>query len=147
VAVVGTQHFLTDMPDGYTPAHLRLLLTRLAPDVLAVEAPSNVAAPWAFAPYELARVTKPWSDARRLPTVPAGWHEPGYEEQLGAMFRAFQAEGKAAAYQQVEQRFQAESAKQPATCQFLNSPASQQLWRAYHAGLHDLAGRDTPWET
>src|SRR5262245_54732303 len=77
VAVVGTQHFLTDLPDGYTPAHLRLLLTRLAPDVLAVEAPSNVASPWAFAPHELARVTRPWADARRLPIVPAGWHEPG----------------------------------------------------------------------
>ncbi len=62
VCFVATQHFVTDMPDGYTPGHLRALLKKLSPQVIGVEAPSNVANPWDLAPLELAKVTKPWAD-------------------------------------------------------------------------------------
>jgi RNA polymerase sigma factor (sigma-70 family) len=146
VAVVATQHFLTDMPDGFTPAHLRLLLARLSPDLLAVEAPTNVIRPWDFAPHELARVTRPWADGRRVPVVPVGWYEPGYQAQLGEMLDDFRARGRWEAYQRAEQSFQSHSARLPMTCQSLNSREGHALWRDYHAALHDLHGKDTPWE-
>jgi RNA polymerase sigma factor (sigma-70 family) len=146
VAVVATQHFLTDMPEGFTPAHLRVLLARLSPDVLAVEAPTNVTRPWDFAPYELVRVTRPWADGRRTPVVPVGWYEPGYQAQLDEMFADFRARGRWDAYQRAEQSFQAQSAGQVVTCRFLNSGEGHRLWRDYHAALHDLYGKDTPWE-
>jgi RNA polymerase sigma factor (sigma-70 family) len=146
VAVVATQHFLTDMPDGFTPAHLRLLLARLSPDLLAVEAPTNVVRPWDFAPYELARVTRPWADGRRIPVVPAAWYEPGYQAQLGEMLDDFRARGRWDAYQRAEQSFQSQSALLPMTCQSLNSREGHALWRDYHAALHALYGKDTPWE-
>jgi hypothetical protein len=46
VVVVATEHFITDMPEGYTPAHLRALLTKIQPDLLLVEAPANAQDPW-----------------------------------------------------------------------------------------------------
>jgi RNA polymerase sigma factor (sigma-70 family) len=146
VAVVATQHFLTDMPDGFTPAHLRLLLARLSPDLLAVEAPTNVVRPWDFAPHELARVTRPWADGQRVPVVPTGWYEPGYQVQLGEMMDDFRARGRWDAYQRAEQSFQSQSALLPMTCQSLNSREGHALWRDYHAALHALYGKDTPWE-
>jgi RNA polymerase sigma factor (sigma-70 family) len=146
VAVVATQHFVTDMPEGFSPAHLRVLLARLSPDLLAVEAPTNVVRPWDFAPLELARVTRPWADGRRIPMIPAGWHEPGYQAQLEEMFGDFRARGKWADYQRVEQGFQARSARQPLTCESLNGRDGHGLWRDYHAALHALYGKDTPWE-
>jgi hypothetical protein len=146
VAVVATQHFITDMPDGFTPGHLRLLLTRLSPDLLAVDAPTNVAGPWEFAPYELARVTKPWADGRRVSVLPVGWHEPGYQAQVEAMLGDFRARGQWAVYENAERSFQARAAEQAATCQFMNSHAGHRLWREYHAALHALYGRETPWE-
>jgi hypothetical protein len=53
VVFVGTQHFISDMPTGYTPGHLRTLLDRIKPAALAVEAPANLPDPWAAAPLEL----------------------------------------------------------------------------------------------
>jgi hypothetical protein len=146
VAVVATQHFLTDMPEGFTPAHLRLLLARLSPDLLAVEAPTNVIRPWDFAPLELTRVTRPWADGRRIPVVPAGWYEPGYQAQLGEMLDDIRARGRWDAYQHAEQSFQSQSALLPTTCQSLNCREGHALWRDYHAALHALYGKDTPWE-
>jgi RNA polymerase sigma factor (sigma-70 family) len=146
VAVVATQHFLTDMPEGFTPAHLRLLLTRLSPDLLAVEAPTNVVRPWDFAPLELARVTRPWADGRRIPVVPAGWYEPGYQAQLAEMLDDIRARGRWDAYQHAEQSFQSQNTLLPTTCQSLNSREGHALWRDYHAALHALYGKDTPWE-
>jgi RNA polymerase sigma factor (sigma-70 family) len=146
VAVVATQHFVTDMPESFTPAHLRLLLARLSPDVLAVEAPTNVVRPWDFAPYELARVTRPWADGRGIPVVPAGWYEPGYQAQVSEMLDDFRSRGRWDAYQRAEQSFQAKSTRLPMTCQSLNSQVGHALWRDYHAALHTHCGKDTPWE-
>src|SRR6516164_11465736 len=72
VVFVGTQHFISDMPPGYTPAHLRVLLEKINPAAVAVEAPTNVKNPWDFAPLELQWVTKPWADQRKIPLVPVG---------------------------------------------------------------------------
>ncbi|HEV3343702.1 MAG TPA: hypothetical protein VG125_25240 [Pirellulales bacterium] len=147
VVIIGTQHFISDMPDGYTPAHLRALLTKIKPDVVAVEAPTNVPDPWPFAPYDVMKVTKPWADEHQIRLAPAGWLELSYQLDLAGMFRAYQEEGKTAAYQAVEQAFQVASSQQPGTCAFMNCSAYQDLWRSYHQKLHDLYGGDTPWET
>ncbi|MFH0965031.1 MAG: hypothetical protein V2A58_13610 [Planctomycetota bacterium] len=147
VVVIATQHFITDLPEGYTPGHLRALLDKVNPQVLAVEAPTNLINPWAQAPFELAKVTKPWAEERGAEVVPAGWYEAGYERGLSEMFREFEAQGKMPEYRAAEKTFQEESGKQPLTCEFLNSDAGHALWREYHAKLRELYGKETPWET
>ncbi len=144
VCFVATQHFVTDMPDGYTPGHLRALLKKLSPQVIAVEAPSNVPNPWDLAPLELAKVTKPWADKHGVVAIPVGWNDESYQTQLSSMLAGLH---KYADYARVEQDFQKGAAAQPVTCAFMNSKKAQGLWRKYHAGLHDLYGGDTPWET
>jgi hypothetical protein len=62
------------------------------------------------------------------------------------MFADFRTRGRWEAYQRAEQSFQSQSAGQPATCRFLNSQEGHRLWRDYHAALHDLYSKDTPWE-
>ena len=62
VVVVATQHFITDMPEDCTPGHVRALLEKISPEILAVEAPTNVPDPWAFAPFDLSNVTRPWTE-------------------------------------------------------------------------------------
>lgn len=146
VVVVATRHFITDMPEGYTPGHLRALLEKISPDALAVEAPTNVSDPWSLAPFELWNVTQPWAAQTGIEIAPSGWHEPQYQMQLGQMFQQYQAEGRTVQYQQIERAFQAKSAAQPLACQFMNSAAYHDLWRDYHTGLHELLGADTPWE-
>lgn len=146
VVIVSTQHFITDMPDGYTPAHLRALLEKAAPAVMAVEACSNVDDPWLTAPYELTKVTRPWAIEKKVPLIPIGWSEPNYSTQLGVMFNKFVTSGNAAAYEQMEQQFQKQSAELTMTCATMNDDRSLELWRTYHAKLHELYGEETPWE-
>lgn len=147
VVIVATQHFITDMPQGYTPAHLRALLKKICPDLLAVEAPNNVDNPQDYAPLDLWQITKPWAGEHGVKVVNAGFYEPMYQAELSGMFADFQKKGVFAEYQQVENQFQAESAREPQTCEFMNSAQAHKLWRDYHAQLHRLYGRDTPWET
>jgi tetratricopeptide (TPR) repeat protein len=147
VVVIGTLHFITDMPEGYTPGHLRVLLKKVSPDVLAVEAPANAPSPWAYAPFELWNVTRPWAAKEGIECFPAGFNNPQYQAQLARMFQASEADGKGDAYRKIEQAFQTASAKQPCTCEFANGEAQYALWRDYHTRLHDLYGKDTPWET
>lgn len=89
VVVISTQHFLTDMPEGYTPGHFRALLEKISPDALAVEAPSNVEDPWSHAPFELWNVTQPWAIQSGVEIVPSGWHEPQYQMQIGRMIQRY----------------------------------------------------------
>ncbi len=147
VCLVATQHFVTDMPEGYTPGHLRALLKKLSPQLLAIEAPANVANPWDLAPLELAKVTKPWADKQAVAAIPIGCKDDSYQPQLSAMLAAFRLGGQYAAYTRVEEDFQMGLAAKPVTCAFMNSEKAQDLWRKYHAALHDISGNDTPWET
>ena len=146
VVIISTQHFITDMPDGYAPAHLRALLEKAAPDVMAVEACTNVDDPWLTAPYELTKVTRPWAIEKKVPLIPIGWSEPNYSNQLGVMFNKFVASGNAAAYEQVEQQFQKQSAELTMSCAAMNGDRALELWRDYHAKLHEFYGEETPWE-
>jgi hypothetical protein len=146
VVVIATQHFITDMPDGYTPGHLRALLKKVRPDVVAVEACTNVDDPWTTAPYELAKVTRPWATENKVEIVPIGWNEPNYSVQIGAMFNKITGAGKATEYGQVEQKFQKNLSQQTMTCARMNDDRALELWRDYHAKLHELSGEDTPWE-
>ena len=146
VVVIGTQHFLTDMPEGYTPGHLRALLEKVAPDVLAVEAPTNVSDPWSHAPNELWRVTRPWAKQSDIEILPTAWNEPKYGQQIGGMIQGFQFWGNGAKHQKIEKEIQAKLAAQSNTCEHMNSSAYIESWRKYHAALHELSGKDTPWE-
>jgi hypothetical protein len=147
VVIVGTHHFISDMPEGYTPAHLRALLKKIAPTVLAVEADTNAPDPWSTETYELASVTKPWAAANGILLAPCGWGNPGYQAQIGAMIQDFSKNGKGWAYQKTETEFQMESSRFPLTCERMNSDANLDLWRRYHSELHRLHGQATPWET
>jgi hypothetical protein len=145
VVVIATQHFITDMPEGYTPGHLRALLEKVRPDVVAVEACANVEDSWTAAPYELAKVTRPWAIEKKVHIVPIGWSEPNYAAEIGAMFNRFEVAGKASAYGEMEHGFQQSLAKQM-TCLAMNGERALESWRNYHAKLHELNGGDTPWE-
>ena len=144
--MIATQHFITDMPEGYTPGHLRALLTKVAPDVLAVEAPTNVPDPWSCAPYELWNVTKPWAVTNDVEVLPTGWQDAEYGFALARMCELLMENGDWGKYQETEQKFQTSYAAQPLTCQFVNSAAHHSIWRDYHGELHRLMGADTPWE-
>lgn len=146
VIIVSTQHFITDLPGGYTPAHLRALLDKISPDLLAVEAAADAPDPWTTAPYELAAVTRPYAIAHDLPILPAGQSAPSYAQDIGSMYQALQSAGKAADFARLEQTFQAALAEHPMTCAEMNSPRGLALWRDYHTQLHALVGHDTPWE-
>lgn len=146
VVIIATQHFITDQPDGYTSAHLRALLTRINPNVLAVEAAANVPQPWESAPLDLAAVTRPWAAEHHIPAEPVGFNDALYEMKLARMFNAISSAGRDAEYRQIESQFQLASARQGLSCQQMNSPGTQSLWRRYHRSLHALYGQDTPWE-
>jgi hypothetical protein len=146
VVFVGTQHFISDMPPGYTPAHLRVLLARINPAALAVEAPTNVKNPWDFAPFELQRVTRPWAEQHGLPIVPVAWNDAFYQLKLQTMMGALKKAGTLEDYQKLETRSQAQIAA-VASCEDFNGEKSIDLWRQYHRTLHELYGKDTPWET
>jgi hypothetical protein len=146
VVFVGTQHFISDMPPGYTPAHLRLLLTKISPSMIAVEAPANVKNPWDFAPLELKWVTKPWADQHQVPMVPVGWNDLFYQARVQSMVGALQKAGKGEEFQKLEGRFQGELSA-GVTCEDLNGEKGMDLWRQYHKALHEMYGKETPWET
>jgi hypothetical protein len=145
VVFVGTQHFISDMPPGYTPAHLRVLLSKIHPSTLAVEAPANVKNPWESAPLELQWVTKPWADQHQMAVVPIGWNDLFYQARTQTMIGAIQKAGKGDEFQRLEGRFQGELSA-GVTCEDLNGEKGIALWRQYHRALHELYGKDTPWE-
>jgi len=147
VVVIGTSHFIPLLHhEGYTPAHLRALLEKAAPDVLAVEAPANVPFRWDGTPLDLQLVAKPWADERGVAVQPAAWQETDYQARWAAMHQALQAKGRWAQYQKVEQQFAADSAACPATCEGMNSDALLAAWRRYGQDLRRLHEADTPWD-
>jgi hypothetical protein len=146
VVVIATHQFITDMPRGYTPGHLRALLEQVGPDVIGAEAASNAPHPGESAPLDCRWVTKPWADENGVDIVPIGWSDPQYPSRLENMFRELQSVGTAAEYERVEQDFRQRSARIGSTLADLNSQASRDNWRTYHGHLHELYGRDTPWE-
>ena len=146
VVFLGTQHFITDMPPGYGPGHLRTLLGRVRPDVLAVEAPAGAPNPWDFAPYELQRVTRPWAEERKIPLVPVGWNDLFYETKIRAMIASLQKAGRGEEYQRLEERFQKDFSANT-SCEDMNGEKGLDLWRQYHRALHELVGKETAWES
>ena len=147
VVVIATHHFVTDMTNGYTPGHLRALLTKVSPDLLLVEAPSNVAQSWEHAPIEVTEVLKPWAERKKVVIVPCGWHDPMYQEQVARLLESYNTSDKAKKYHEIEQRFQQQVAAQPPTCCYMNGDLYQQVWRLYQSDLAKLAGQPTPWQT
>ena len=146
VVFVGTQHFISDMPAGYEPGHLRALLDRIKPAALAVEAPANLPDPWLGAPLELQWVTRPWAEAAGVPAVPAGWDDRWYGTRVQLLVDALQKAGKGEAYQALEARLQRTFAADT-SCEGLNGEKGIDLWRQYHRELRGLVGGDTPWDT
>ncbi len=147
VVIIGTDHFITDMPHGYTPGHLRSLLAKFKPDIVLTEEAMNVRGGASTAPYECANVTLPWAQENNVMTIPVGWYSPSYPAKVQQMVQQFSARGLGEQYELVERRFQQESAAMSTSCESMNGDSYNQLWRDYHARLHQLAGTNTPWET
>ena len=147
VVIVGTDHLITDMQNGYTPGHLRAMLAKIKPDIIAIEAATNVDNPMETAPYECIHVTRPWANQNKVPVVAVGLLEPEYQQQVSAMLQEFKNKGKEAQYTAVEQRLQQDGAIVGADCESMNGTRYQKIWRDYHTQIHQLHGGATPWES
>ena len=147
IVIIGTEHFITDMPHGYTPGHLRALLAKIKPDVVLTEEAMNVRGGASTAPYECANVTLPWAADNNVKTIPVGWYFPSYQARVRQMVQQLAANGQGEQLELIERRFQQESAAMSTSCESINGSAYNQLLRDYHTKLHQLAGTDTPWET
>ncbi|MFH1645059.1 MAG: DUF5694 domain-containing protein [Candidatus Omnitrophota bacterium] len=146
IAVIAIGHFITDMPEGYTPAHLRALLKKIAPDILAVEVPTNIENAWQYAPLDLWQVTKPWADSENIEVIPVGWFDMDFQFKLSDMFKEFQEKGNLEDYQKVEMDFQTLSASKKYTIEYTNSDEAHNVWRQYHFNLQSLYGKRTAWQ-
>ena len=146
VVVIASQPFLTDRAVGFSPAHLRLVLESVRPNLLAVEAPTNIADSWQYAPFDLKKVTKPWANKHNVPMIPIGHLELEYNKQLDAMLKYFQAEGLLKEYQIVDDRFKFAGSAHKYTFKFINSAGYDTIWRNYNSGLHRLYRRNVPAE-
>lgn len=147
VVVIGTQPFITDMPSGYTPGHLRALLEKVKPDLIAVEAATNVKSPLSTAPYDCRHVTIPWARENDIPIVAVGIMENDYGRQVSDMQHGLRAEGRDAALKIIDDQLQRQLTQIGGSMTAINSADWQQSWRRYHQQLHRLVGADTPWET
>ena len=146
VIVVGTQPFITDMPDGYTPGHLRALLDKIQPDLIAIEAATNVNSPVATAPLECRHVTIPWARENSVPVVAVGVMDKDYGQQIHAMQQSLREEGRDAAFRIIEDQLQRQLQRIGGSIEALNGSDWQQAWRSYHSQLHRLVQGQTPWE-
>lgn len=146
VVIVGTQHLITDMPDGFTPGHLRALLNKIQPDIIAIEAATNVDNPMDTAPYECNHVTRPWAKENSVPIVAVGLLEPDYQQQVSAMQESLKSKGLEAAYKTAARKLQQNGVSIGSSCEAMNSAEYQNIWRDYHNQIHQLNGVATPWE-
>jgi hypothetical protein len=135
VAVIASQHFITDMVKGMTPAHLRLILEAVRPDILAVEAPANMADSWQYAPFDLRKVTKPWAKEHNIPMIPVGHLDLEYDKKNNAMLKYFEEKKLLRDYQAIDDKFQFAGSAHKFTFKFINSVAYDAIWREYNSEL------------
>lgn len=146
VVIVGTLREIGAIPPGFTPGHLRALLERLKPDVLAVEAPVNVPVPLKGAPPEIVHIIEPWAGERSIAVVPIGWNLEQFTELTANALKELQSGANSSKYLGIEQKFQRDRGELPPTLQAVNSDVHHQVWRQYHRLIHELLGKDSPWE-
>lgn len=146
IVVIGTAREIVALPADYHAGHLRLMLANFNPDLLAVEAPLNATDPLRVAPLEIAEVVKPWADERFKKIVPIGWNQEQFASETAQALQELQASSQSSKYLAVEQQFQRTRSNFPLTAQAVNSDGFHQVWREYHRSIHELLGRETPWE-
>lgn len=106
VVIVGTYHFITDMPEGFTPGHQRSLLAEIKPDIILTEEAMNVRGGASTAPYECASVTRPRAAEHRVKVIPVGRSSPGAAKLVDQMIQRFAVSGNSERYELIERRFQ-----------------------------------------
>lgn len=146
VVVIASQPFLTDMIPGFSPAHLRLLLDSVRPDIIAVESPANIADSWEYAPFYLQKVVKPWAKERQIPLMPIGHLDMDYGIHLKAMLKHFENSKLLREYNAVEKKFKAASRAHKYSFKFINLASHDAIWRDYTSALHRLYRKNTPAE-
>jgi hypothetical protein len=146
VAVIASQYFITDMVKGSTPAHLRLILETVRPDILAVEAPANMADSWQYAPFDLRKVIKPWAKERNIPMMPVGHLDLQYDKQFDAMLKYFEEKKLLRQYQVIDDTLSFAGSAHKFTFKFINSDAYDAIWRNHNSQLGKLYQRNVPAE-
>ncbi len=146
VMVIGTTHFMTDGDQTCTPAHLRWAIDQSRATMILVEAPANIPDPWSWAPWELAKVTRPYASERKLRIEPVDWHDPGYGTDLSALINQASQSGHREALKTLEEKLAAKLQTLGASFAAINSLAYDDAWRSYHAELRRLIGKDSPWD-
>ncbi|MHC4787837.1 MAG: hypothetical protein ACYS8K_01335 [Planctomycetota bacterium] len=147
LVVIATPHYVSDMPEGFTPAHLRVLLEQVSPDALGVEAPANLPDP-RKPPYpspDVVWIVKPWAEQRGIRVAPVGLHEADYEDQLEELHDRLVARGRDVGYYRLWDEFQPEERSESGSCGEVNGEESRRAWVEFHASRRELAGEDTPW--
>ena len=138
VAVIASQYFITDMLQGTTSAHLRLLLESVRPNILAVEAPANMADPWQYASFDLQKVIKPWAKQHNIPMVPVGHLDLKYDQQVNAMLKYFEEKKLLRQYQTIDDKFRFAGSAHKFSFKFINSSGYDDIWRNYNSGLSKI---------
>lgn len=146
VIVLGTHPGIVALAPEYSPAHLRALLIKLKPDILAVDAPANLPDSLKLAPPEIVEVVEPWAREQNKSVVPIGWNEAQFAELTTKSLQEIQVGKNRAKYLAAEDKFQRQRAELPVSIQALNSDGHHQLWRDYHNSIHEVLEKGTPWE-
>lgn len=146
VVVIGTTHFMTDGDQTCTPAHLRWAIDQSRATVILVEAPANVPDPWSSAPWELARVTRPYALEKTLRIEPVDWHDPSYGTDVSALITQVSQAGRGNDLQAIEATLATRLHEIGSSFAAINSPAYDDAWRSYHTGFRRLIGEESPWD-
>lgn len=146
VVVIGTTHFMTDGDQTCTPAHLRWAIDQSRATMILVEAPANIPDPWSSAPWELAKVTRPYASERQLRIEPIDWHDPAYGVEITALINQASQAGHREELKTLEENFAAKLRTIGSTFATINSPAYDDAWRSYHAEFRRLIGKASPWD-
>jgi len=145
VVIVSTEHFLTDQIGDTSPAHLRAMLNRIRPDLLALEAPVGSSDPFSQAPFECATVTLPWARAKGVPFYAVDEIAPDYQQRLAAFVQSIMSGPHGSELQLMDTQVNAGISKlRSFTAQ--QQPAYHEICRNYWAQIHRWGGATTSWD-
>jgi hypothetical protein len=145
IVLISTEHFMSDQIGDTSPAHLRAMLNRVRPDVLALEALANASDPFSQLPFEAWNITLPWARENNVATQAVDGTVANYQQALGIMVQRLSSGPHAAEYQKLENTLAAELA------QWRGFEQQQQdrfhdCCRRYWTQIRTWAGGETAWD-
>ena len=146
IVVIGSEPYITDMQSSVTPAHLRVVLNSVKPDIVAVDAPSNVIDSWKYAGLDITKVVKAWAEEKKIPLVPIGYQVADYNEQVEIMLQDIRKQGMVKEYKIAEDRLSSSQKAFRRSFKFINSADYDEIWRTYHKTMQRICKQSTPWQ-